>query len=247
MEDGSTVSTRSVQARAELAARTVLLVEDDPALRTVVKLTLEAAGMEVTTAADGETALTEARTGRFAIVLLDLLLPALDGLEVCRRIRETSHVPIIVITALDSTGDVVSGLEAGADDYMTKPFEGPELVARIRALLRRSEPQSDEIRRVGDLEIDAAAHRLYKAGREVNLSAMEFRLLLVLSENVGHVLTRDVLLDRVWDYDYIGDSRLVDMAVKRLRAKIEDDPSNPQHVVTVRGVGYRLEAGQPVR
>src|ERR671919_2195253 len=187
MEDGSTVSTRSVQARAELAARTVLLVEDDPALRTVVKLTLEAAGMEVTTAADGETALTKARTGEFAIVLLDLMLPALDGLEVCRRIRETSHVPIIVITALDSTGDVVSGLEAGADDYMTKPFEGPELVARIRALLRRSDPQSDEIRRVGDLEIDAAAHRLYKAGREVNLSAMEFRLLLVLSENVGHV------------------------------------------------------------
>lgn len=242
-EDARTAEMRTASNGTALATRRVLLVEDDPALCTVIGLTLEAAGMEVTAAADGETALKEARTGRFAIVLLDLLLPALDGLEVCRRIRQTSHVPIIVITALDSTGDVVSGLEAGADDYMTKPFEGPELVARIRALLRRSRPQSDGIRRVGDLEIDAAAYRLRKAGRDVQLSAMEFRLLLVLSANVGRVLTRDVLLDRVWDYDYIGDSRLVDMAVKRLRAKIEDDPSNPTRVVTVRGVGYRFEPG----
>ena len=126
---------------------------------------------------------------------------------------------------------------------MTKPFEGPELLARIRARWRRTAPRSDGVHLVGDLEIDAAAYRVHKRRREGDLSAMEFRLPLVLCENTGHVLTRDVLLDRVWDYDYIGDSRLVDMAVKRLRAKIEDDPSNPTRVVTVRGVGYRLEPG----
>lgn len=228
-----------------LVGRHALLVEDDASLRAVVELTLKAAGMDVTAMPDGESALRHPDLHRAAVVLLDLMLPGIDGLQVCRRIRAASQVPIIVITALGSTADVVAGLEAGADDYLTKPFEGPELIARIRALLRRTGPQPDAVRRIGDLEIDAAGYRLRKGGEEVQLSATEFRLLLELSASAGRVLTRDVLLDRVWDYDYMGDSRLVDMAVKRLRAKIEDDPRNPEHLVTVRGVGYRFDVEAP--
>jgi two-component system response regulator MtrA len=217
----------------------VLLVEDDPALSELATLILERVGFETSTVADGEAALERFRKDPFDLILLDVMLPVRDGLEVCRTIRATSSVPIIMLTAKDDTSDVVAGLEVGADDYITKPFKGPELVARIRAVLRRTSSETDEVRHVvGDLEIDPAAYVCTKGGRPVDLSATEFRLLLELVRHPRRVLTRPHLLRHVWEYEYVGDTRLVDMAIKRLREKIEDNPSAPRLVQTVRGVGY---------
>ncbi|MDP9388196.1 MAG: response regulator transcription factor [Actinomycetota bacterium] len=221
----------------------VLLVEDDAPVREATTLLLERAGLRVSAVGDGRDALDSLANGRFDLVVLDVMLPSLDGFEVCRSIRKTSQIPIVMLTARVDTTDVVAGLELGADDYVTKPFEGPELVARVRAVARRRFPPDDGgVIRVGELEIDPGAYRVTHAHAPVDLTATEFRLLVELAGTPGRVLSREVLLERVWGYDYLGDSRLVDMAVKRLRDKLGDDPREPRYIATIRGVGYRFEA-----
>jgi two-component system response regulator MtrA len=220
----------------------VLLVEDDPSIREVTALALQRAGFRVTASADGRDGLHRAQQGTFDLIVLDVMLPGLDGLEVCRELRRTSRVPVLLLTARTDTIDVVVGLETGADDYVRKPFEVPELVARVRALIRRGASAPEESRiAVGDLEIDPVRVTVRRAGRDLTLTATEFRLLLELARRPGQVFTRQILLDRVWSYDYLGDSRLVDVAVQRLRAKVEDDPASPRRIRTVRGVGYTLD------
>lgn len=219
----------------------ILLVEDDPSIRELTALGLRAAGYAVTEASDGRAALEQFEAEPPDAVLLDVMLPVVDGLTVCRAIRDRSAIPVIMLTARTETFDVVVGLEAGADDYVRKPFEMPELLARLRAALRRSQTTGDQsaVVRLGPLVIDEAAHSVTRNGAEVPLSHTEFRLLLELARHPGQVLTREVLLDRVWGYDYMGDSRLVDVAVQRLRARIEDEPGAPKLIVTVRGSGYK--------
>jgi two-component system, OmpR family, response regulator MtrA len=214
----------------------VLLVEDDPSIREVASLGLSQAGFRVTTAADGREGLIQFRNQSFELVVLDVMLPELDGYEVCRQIRAESRIPVIMLSARSDTVDVVVGLELGADDYVTKPFELPELVARARAAVRRAAALPEE------LEIDPGAFSARRRGEELNLTATEFKLLLELVRRPGQVFTRELLLERVWNYEYLGDSRLVDVAVQRLRAKVEDDPKEPRHIKTVRGVGYRFDS-----
>ena len=219
----------------------ILLVEDDPSIREVTAIGLRNAGFAVTTAVDGIDGLERFRGEPFELVLLDVMLPRLDGLEACRQIRRTSTIPVVMLTARADTTDVVVGLEAGADDYVRKPFEVPELVARVRAALRRAgrEPDDAERLHLGPLSIDMAGRTVARDGREIPLTRTEFDLLVELARHAGQVLTRDVLLDRIWGYDYLGDSRLVDVAIQRLRAKIEGDPAAPELVLTVRGAGYK--------
>jgi two-component system response regulator MtrA len=222
----------------------LLLVEDDPSIREIAKLGLEKAGFRVTTAADGREGLLHFHQAPFDLVVLDVMLPVLDGYEVCRQIRAESRVPVIMLSAKSDTVDVVVGLELGADDYVTKPFEMAELVARARAAVRRATAGDEEPVLVrGELEIDPGAFVARKEGAELGLTATEFKLLLELARRPGQVFTRDLLLQRVWNYEYLGDSRLVDVAVQRLRAKVEDDPKEPKLIKTVRGVGYRFDAG----
>jgi DNA-binding response OmpR family regulator len=222
----------------------VLLVEDDASIREVATLGLEQAGFRVTASGDGRDALVRFRQTPFDLVVLDVMLPTLDGLAVCREIRRESQTPIVMLSARAELHDVVVGLELGADDYVTKPFELPELVARIKAVLRRSVPLIlDHAIAVDDLEIDPAGFRVRRRGEDLPLTATEFRLLLELARRPKQVFTRELLLELVWNYDYLGDSRLVDVAVQRLRAKVEDDPSQPRLIRTVRGVGYRLDPG----
>ena len=222
----------------------ILLVEDDLSLQRSATLLLERAGFTVRVAADGAEALDIVARDRFDLLLLDVMLPGVDGFEVCRQVRRTSRMPIVMLTARSDITDVVVGLELGADDYITKPFEGPELTARVRAVLRRAAAEPDApLVRVRELEIDTAAFSATQGGMELDLTATEFRLLTELARSAGRVLTREALLERVWGYDYLGDSRLVDMAVKRLRDKLDDDPRDPRHITTIRGVGYRFENG----
>jgi DNA-binding response OmpR family regulator len=177
-------------------------------------------------------------------VLIDIMLPGIDGFELCRQVRKTSDVPIVMVTARADTHDVVAGLEAGADDYLTKPFAPKELSARIRALLRRARPSQPGNARLafGDLEVIPDEGKVLVDGNELHVTKTEFRLLCELASSPGRVFSREALLDRVWGYGYFGDGRLVDVHVRRLRTKIEQDPANPRHVVTVRGLGYRLQA-----
>jgi len=219
----------------------ILLVEDDPSIREVTAIGLGAAGFAVTTAADGVDGLERFRGEPFDLVLLDIMLPRMDGYEVCRQIRKTSTIPVVMLTARGDTMDVVVGLEAGADDYVRKPFDLPELIARIRAALRRAGTGADETTelRIGDLVIDGAGRTVTRDGTDLPLTRTEFDLLTELVRHAGQVLSRDVLLDRVWGYDYLGDSRLVDVAIQRLRAKVETDPAAPELIQTVRGAGYK--------
>jgi two-component system response regulator MtrA len=226
---------------------TILLVEDDASIREVTALGLQAAGFTVATAADGLAGLEQWQAAPPDLVLLDVMLPRLDGLEVCRAIRRESTVPIVMLTARADTIDVVVGLEAGADDYVRKPFEMPELIARVRAAVRRQRPLgtapgSDGGRAtiaLGDLRIDEGGRTVSRDGVDIPLTRTEFDLFAELARHPGQVLTRDQLLDHVWGYGYLGDSRLVDVAIGRLRAKVEADPAEPRLVVTVRGAGYK--------
>lgn len=222
----------------------ILTVEDDERIRSAVKLALEDEGWTVDEAASGEEAVVLFLRQPADVVLIDIMLPGIDGFELCRTIRRTSDVPIVMVTARADTHDVVAGLEAGADDYLTKPFAPKELSARIRALLRRARPSSPGNARLvfGDLEIVPDEGKVLRAGEELHLTKTEFRLLCELAQNPGRVYSREHLLDHVWGYDYFGDGRLVDVHVRRLRTKVESDPANPRHVVTVRGLGYRLQS-----
>ena len=222
----------------------ILTVEDDERIRTSVRLALEDEGWTVEEAASGEDALNAFTAQAADVVLIDIMLPGIDGFDVCRSIRRVSDVPIVMVTARADTHDVVAGLEAGADDYLTKPFAPKELSARIRALLRRARSTDPATPHMvfGDLEIIPEEGAVRLAGDEVHLTKTEFRLLVELATNPGRVLSREVLLERVWGYGYFGDGRLVDVHVRRLRTKIEPDAANPRYVVTVRGLGYKLQS-----
>jgi DNA-binding response OmpR family regulator len=206
-------------------------------------MALEDEGWQVEEAETGEAALEAFNRHPADVVLIDIMLPGVDGFEVCRSVRRTSDVPIVMVTARADTHDVVAGLEAGADDYLTKPFAPKELSARIRALMRRARKPdaATTTMRFGDLEIIPDAGVVRRAGTELHLTKTEFRLLCELASSPGRVFSREVLLERVWGYGYFGDGRLVDVHVRRLRTKIEADPANPRHVATVRGLGYKLQ------
>ena len=225
----------------------ILVVEDEESFIDALSVGLAREGFEVTVARDGQQALDVFRDGSFDVVLLDLMLPRVSGLDVCRGIRLTSTVPIIIVSAKGEEVDMVLMLEIGADDYVTKPYRLRELVARIRAVMRRREPvtapiPSESVVEHGPLRLDVDARRCFLNGKEIKLRKKEFALVLLLLENPGRVLTRDVLIDRVWGSDYVGDTKTLDVHIKRLRTLIEEDPKNPVLITTVRGVGYRLEA-----
>ena len=224
----------------------VLVVEDEESFSDALSYMLKREGFETAVAATGPDALAEFDRGGADIVLLDLMLPGLSGTEVCRTLRARSNVPIIMLTAKDGEIDKVVGLELGADDYVTKPYSARELVARIRAVLRRrgegSEAASEPVLEAGPVRMDVERHVVAVDGQQVALPLKEFDLLELLLRNAGRVLTRMQLIDRVWGSDYVGDTKTLDVHVKRLRAKIEPDPANPQYLVTVRGLGYKLEA-----
>jgi DNA-binding response OmpR family regulator len=220
----------------------ILVIEDDQRIRSSMRLALEDEGYEVEDVSNGEDAVSRFNDDPFELVLLDLMLPGIDGFETCRALRRQSTVPVIMVTARSDTHDVVAGLEAGADDYVTKPFVAKELAARIRALLRRSrgEDSSGGVLSFGDVEIEPDAGVVRSDGTEVHCTRTEFRLLCELADHPGKVLSREHLLEKVWGYDYFGDGRLVDVHVRRLRTKVEPDPANPRFILTVRGMGYKL-------
>ncbi|MDP9396465.1 MAG: response regulator transcription factor [Actinomycetota bacterium] len=222
----------------------ILVVEDEPSFSDALSYMLSREGFEVALADTGPAALEEFDRGGADLVLLDLMLPGLSGNEVCRQLRSRSSVPVIMLTAKDAEIDKVVGLELGADDYVTKPFSSRELVARIRAVLRRgSEPEdtAPAALEVGPVRMDVDRHVVSVDGSPVQLPLKEFELLEVLLRNAGRVLTRGQLIDRVWGSDYVGDTKTLDVHVKRLRAKVEQDPAQPRHLVTVRGLGYKFE------
>jgi two-component system response regulator MtrA len=221
----------------------VLVVDDDPALAEMLGIVLRGEGFETAFVADGDRALTAFRDVKPDLVLLDVMLPGTDGIEVCRQIRAESGAPIVMLTARSDTVDVVLGLECGADDYVVKPFKPKELVARVRARLRRREDHDGEVLRIGDLQIDVAMHTVSRGETVIPLTPLEFDLLVALARRPRHVFTREQLLEQIWGYRHPGDTRLVNVHVQRLRAKVEHDPDNPQVVLTVRGVGYRAGPG----
>lgn len=220
----------------------ILVVDDDPAIAEMIGIVLRGEGFEPSFADDGHAALAAFRQTRPELVLLDLMLPGLDGIEVCRRIRLESGIPIIMLTAKGEPADVVDGLESGADDYVVKPFNPKELVARVRTRLRPVMPASADSVAIGDLVIDVAGHEVRRGDQKINLTPLEFQLLLALAARPKQVFTREMLLEQVWGYHYKADTRLVNVHVQRLRAKVEHDADNPRIVTTVRGIGYRAGA-----
>ncbi|MDI2099449.1 MtrAB system response regulator MtrA [Ruicaihuangia caeni] len=221
----------------------ILVVDDDVALAEMIGIVLRTEGFDPQFSSDGAAALDAFRRSKPDLVLLDLMLPGLDGIEVCRLIRAESGVPIIMLTAKSDTTDVVKGLESGADDYVVKPFNPKELVARIRTRLRPASEPSAELLHIGDLTLDVPGHEVRRGDTRINLTPLEFELLLALAMKPNQVFTREMLLEQVWGYHYKADTRLVNVHVQRLRAKIEEDPDNPRIVTTVRGVGYRAGNG----
>jgi two-component system, OmpR family, response regulator MtrA len=217
----------------------VLVVDDDTALSEMIGIVLRGEGFEPFLCSDGDQALEAFRSFRPDLVLLDLMLPGKDGIEVCRQIRAESGVPIVMLTAKSDTVDIVLGLESGADDYVPKPFKPKELVARVRARLRRTDQPLPEMLEIGDLGIDVAGHSVKRDGEAISLTPLEFDLLVALARKPWQVFTREVLLEQVWGYRHAADTRLVNVHVQRLRSKIEHDPERPEIVVTVRGVGYK--------
>lgn len=219
----------------------ILIIEDEAHIAEILQYLLEKEGYETEIAADGETGVRKGIGDSFDLVLLDLMLPGIDGYEVLKKIREKKNMPILILTAKDAEVDKVLGLELGADDYVTKPFGNRELLARIKAHLRRSigaTGNKEEIISIGDLTINTNSYQLFKRGAELGLTFREYELLLHLIRNKGNVLTREHLLQAVWGFDYFGDVRTVDVTIRRLREKIEDDPSDPKYIQTRRGVGY---------
>ena len=226
----------------------VLVVDDEQSYRDALSVTLQREGFLVVTAADGAEALERFEATRPALILLDVMLPKISGIDVCREIRSRSRVPIIMVTARNTEIDAVVGLEVGADDYISKPFRLRELIARVRAALRRVPTDVDpelidrpDLLEVGDVRVDTARHEVWVRGAIAALPLKEFELLEFLLTNAGRVLTRDVLIDRIWGPNYFGDTKTLDVHIKRLRAKVESDPASPTRIVTVRGVGYRYE------
>lgn len=230
-----------------MAAATILVVEDEKPIADIIKFNLEKEGYAVRCIDDGSEAIRYVDEEQPDLILLDIMLPGKDGMEVCRHVRQKYDMPIIMLTAKDSEMDKVLGLELGADDYVTKPFSNRELLARIRANLRRAEAQSsgeqgakDHVIQVGDLKIDQSSYTVEKDGRPIELTYREFELLQHLAANVNQVLTREHLLQAVWGYDYFGDVRTVDVTIRRLREKIEEDASQPEYIITRRGLGYAM-------
>ena len=223
----------------------VLIIEDDANLLETIKYNLRKDGYDVVTASDGEQALEVARKEKPSLLILDIMLPKLNGFEVCRILRKEATVPILMLTAKADETDKIVGLEIGADDYMTKPFSMRELMARVRAMLRRSKmgepPTGPELIKIGDIEVDIARHRASLAGTKLELSPKEFDLLAFLVRNKGLVFSREQLLEKVWGYDFAGDTRTVDVHIRWLRQKIETDAGHPKYLVTIRGTGYKLE------
>lgn len=223
----------------------LLVVDDEKPIADILKFTFEKEGYQVVCAYDGEEALVVVQNERPDLILLDVMLPGKDGMDVCRAVRQSHDVPIIMLTAKDSELDKVLGLELGADDYVTKPFSTRELVARVKAHLRRHQPKNEEkdqqhLLRVHELEIDLHSYTVDKTGEPLDLTHREFELLVYLAKHQGQVLTREHLLQSVWGFDYFGDVRTVDVTIRRLREKIEDDPSQPKYIITRRGLGYTL-------
>jgi len=228
-----------------LTGSRVLVVDDDAALAEMLQIVLQASGFETGWVGRGDEALGEFRRFKPDLVLLDLMLPGRDGVEVCRDLRTISDVPIVMLTAKSDTKDIVEGLEAGADDYVAKPFKTQELLARVKTRLRRTTGADDEqtIVRIGDITIDVEAHTVHRGDEPVSLTPLEFELLLALARKPRQAFTRELLLQEVWGYRHPGDTRLVNVHVQRLRSKVERDPEHPEIIVTVRGIGYR--AGTP--
>ena len=220
----------------------VLVVDDDPALAEMLTIVLRGEGFDTAVVGDGTRALPAVRDLRPDVVLLDLMLPGMNGIDVCRAIRTESGVPIVMLTAKSDTVDIVLGLESGADDYVVKPFKPKELVARIRARVRRTDAEPAEQLSIGDVTIDVPAHQVVRNGEPIALTPLEFDLLAALARKPRQVFTREVLLEQVWGYRHAADTRLVNVHVQRLRSKIEKDPEHPEIVVTVRGVGYKAGA-----
>jgi two-component system, OmpR family, response regulator MtrA len=221
----------------------VLVVDDDPALAEMLTIVLRGEGFDTAVVGDGTRALPAVRDLRPDVVLLDLMLPGMNGIDVCRAIRTESGVPIVMLTAKSDTVDIVLGLESGADDYVVKPFKPKELVARIRARVRRVEAEPAEQLSIGDISIDVPAHQVLRESEAISLTPLEFDLLVALARKPRQVFTREVLLEQVWGYRHAADTRLVNVHVQRLRSKVERDPEHPEVVLTVRGVGYK--AGPP--